>query len=78
MYNLLIFINFVLISSGKTKFSMASCTLYVGILTISFPAEVGGPWVVLHHTFGKTLSGSNSVNLYEELVTPHNYPNDSL
>ena len=25
MYNLLIFINFVLISSGKTKFSMASC-----------------------------------------------------
>ena len=27
MYNLVIFINFVLISSGKTKFSMASCQL---------------------------------------------------
>ena len=29
MYNLTIFINFVLISSGKTKFSMASCVLLI-------------------------------------------------
>ena len=27
-FNLLIFINFVLISSGKTKFFMASCLFY--------------------------------------------------
>ena len=30
-FNLLIFINFVLISSGKTKFSMASCVLYTAV-----------------------------------------------
>ena len=41
MYNLLIFINFVLISSGKTKFSMASFTLYNCFLILFLGQGVG-------------------------------------